>query len=209
MLLEELEELTREKAPGPLPSFSILHMLKMLELIATKGPVGRNKLSKELKLGEGATRTMIERLAEKEMLTILKEGCVLTEKGKKMWTAYSRIFPKKIRLAKNELTLSDCNIALLVKDCGDKVTAGMEQRDAAVVVGAKSATTLLVRDGKLIIPVVSDSVAKDFPKANKQIMKSLKPEEKDVIVVSGADTWEKAEYGVLATSLTFLEKDCS
>jgi hypothetical protein len=56
-----LESLLEEKAPGPYPSFSIFHIIKTLELIAKMSQVGRGKLSEELKIGEGATRTLIER----------------------------------------------------------------------------------------------------------------------------------------------------
>jgi len=204
-----LKQLICEKAPGPIPSFTMLHMLKMLELTAMKSPIGRSKLSKELKLGEGAIRTMIKRLRENGLITILKGGCTLTNKGKEVWEAYSKIFPKKVKLEKNELTLSNCNIALLVKNLGDKVTGGMEQRDAAIIAGAKTATTLIMKDGKLIVPFVSHNVAKDFPQAYKQIITLLAPEDKDVIVISGADNWENAEYGALAVSLLLLEKNCS
>lgn len=204
-----LKELACGKAPGPAPSFTVLHVVKMLELTAARSPIGRNKLSKELKLGEGTVRTMIKRLKENGLITTLKGGCVLTDKGRKVWAAYSKIFPRKVRLERNELTLSNCNIAVLIKNLGDKVAGGMEQRDAAIIAGAKTATTLVMKNGKLTVPFVSEDVAKDFPLAYKQIITSLKPEDRDAIIISGADNWEKAEYGALAASMVFLEKNCS
>lgn len=203
-----LEELVREKAPGPLPSFTTLHILKTLELIATKGPLGRSKLSEELGVGEGVTRTIIERLKNKGITAIQKEGCVLTDEGKKVWANYSESFPKKIKLERNELTLSDFNMALLVKNRGGKVSSGMEQRDAAVRAGAKTATTLVARNNKLTIPMVSSDVAKDFANANSQLTRLFRPDDNDVIVICGADDWKKAEYGLLAASLTFIEENC-
>jgi hypothetical protein len=82
----------------------------------------------------------------------------------------------------------------------------MEQRDAAVMVGAKSATTLLFKEKRLIIPSVSNNVAEDFPKAASQILKLLKPEENDVVIIVSANSPEKAQYGALAAAWALLSK---
>ena len=81
----------------------------------------------------------------------------------------------------------------------------MKQRDAAIMVGADGATTLVVKGKKLIIPGVSDNIAKDYPVAYKQIVELLNLEQNDVVIVGTAKTREKAEYGALAAALTLLE----
>ena len=96
-------------------------------------------------------------------------------------------------------------MAVLIKKCGSKVRIGMQQRDAAIMAGAEGATTLVVKDRKIILPGVSDDVAKDYPVAYRQIVELLKPEYDDVVVVGTGETKEKAEYGALAAALTLLE----
>ena len=177
--------------------------MKALELVAEE-PVGRNKLSKELKLGEGATRTLIERLKENGLVTTGRAGCSLTEKGEKLWRALHDTFPRKTVLEESGLTLAPFNFAILVKGSAGKVRFGMEQRDAALLVGAKGATTLIFKKGKLAVPPAQRNVAKDFPEMHKEIIESLKPEESDVVVIGSADTLEKAEYGALAATLSLL-----
>jgi len=76
-----------------------------------------------------------------------------------------------------------------------------------VTAGAKGATTIMLKEGRLIIPSVSNNVAEDFPKAASQIAKILEPEENDVIIVGSADNLGKAEYGTLAAAWTLLN-DC-
>lgn len=201
-----LEEITGEKASGPSPTFSVFHMLLAIELIANKA-IGRSKLAEELGLGEGAMRTMINRLKDADLITTSKLGCALTSKGLKLWNEYRTVFKRKVEIVKNELTLADYNVAILVKNRGHKVKSGMEQRDAAIMVGAKGATTIMFKAERLIIPSVSDSIAKDFPKAANQTVRLLKPEENDVIVVGSADSLVKAEYGALAAAWT-LVNDC-
>ncbi len=203
-----LEGLLREKAPGPSPSFSIFHLIKALELTAREGPIGRGKLAKRLGTGEGATRTLMNRLKGAGLIATSKPGYLLTSRGKKIWNRLDSIFPRKVELEKSELTLSKCNVAVLIKGCGDRVKTGVEQRDAAILTGAKGATTLVFKDRRLIQPGISENLAQDFPAVFNQINSRLKLEDNDVVAVGSAETWEKAEYGALAAAWTLIEDDC-
>lgn len=201
-----LEKITGEKAPGPSPTFSIFHIVHAIELIAEK-IIGRSKLAEELEVGEGTVRTIIRRLKDTGLITISKTGCVLTDKGLRLWNEYKTVFRKRVEIGKSELTIADYNFAILVKNCGDKVKSGMEQRDAAIMVGAKGATTIMFKKGRLIVPSVSNNIAKDFPRAANQVIRLLQPEENDVIVIGSADSLGKAEYGTLAAAWTLIT-DC-
>jgi DNA-binding MarR family transcriptional regulator len=204
-LKQSLQKLTKEKAPGPSPSFSTYHLLLAIELMADKS-VGRNKLARELDIGQGAVRTLIGRLRDAGLITTLKSGCSLTDKGFRLWKEY-RSTIKKIGIEKNELTFADHNVAVLVKNRGQKVQTGMEQRDAAVMAGAKSATTILFREGRLVFPSTIREVDKDFPKASAQIVKLLEPQENDAIVVVSSDSPRRAEYAALAAAWTLLDNN--
>ncbi len=195
-----LEELTHEKAPGPSSSFSDVHVIKAVELIAEK-PIGRVKLSKALALGAGATRTLIERLKNLGLVAVNRTGCVLTERGNLLWSRLHTNLPRKAFLERTGLTLAASNVALLVKGCGSKVGFGIGQRDAAMMAGAKGATSLIFRNGRLLVPPDLRSVAEDFPKIHRRLVDSLKPEENDAVVIGSADTSIKAEYGALAAAL--------
>jgi predicted transcriptional regulator len=200
------EEMASEKAPGPSPTFSLFHLLRALELISEK-PVGRSKLAKELEVGEGTIRTIIERLQNFELVTTSKAGCTLTQKGLRLWKEYRSMFPKKAKVEKSEIAFGEHNFAVLVKNHGSKIRSGVEQRDAAVMAGARGATSCVFKEGRLIIPAVSNDVAKDFPEAAGQIFRLLQPGENDVIVVGSAESSVKATYGALAAAWTLLD-DC-
>jgi len=198
-----LEKIAGEKAPGPSQTFSVFHILRALEIIAKKSP-GRGKLAKDLDVGEGAVRTLIGRLKDFGLVVTSKSGCSLTNEGLRLWKEVNSVFESKAEIGRNEFSLADCNVALLIKNCGHKVKLGVEQRDAAIVVGAKGAITIMVKQGCLVIPSVSKNVDKDFPKAATQVRK-LEPEENDVIVIGSADSLAKAEYGALAAAWTLIE----
>ena len=202
-LKQILEEIAYEKTLGPSPTFTIYHIIRVMELIDKK-PVGRGKLAEQLNIGKGAIRTIIERLRKAELILTSKTGCLLTDKGKKLWKEYKSIFKEKVQIEKNELAIAQYNFAILVRNRGHKVKSGIEQRDAAVIAGAKGATTIVVRAGHLFIPTVSEDLHKDFPKAASQIINILQPEENDVIIIASADESSKAEYGALAAAWTLI-----
>lgn len=201
-----LEKIAGEKAPGPAPTFSVLHLLQAMELVAEK-PIGRTKLAEELKTGEGATRTIIKRLKDAGLVSTSKNGCRLTLKGQKLWEEYKKVIPKSIKIGKCELTNVKHNFAILAKSCGNKIGTGIEQRDAAVKIGAKGAITIIFKNGRLMIPSVSDDLLRDYPKTAEQIINFLQPEENDVIVISGSDDLYLAKCGATAAAWTLLD-DC-
>jgi predicted transcriptional regulator len=199
-----LEKLVPEKMVGPSPAFTVFDAIKMLETIAESGSIGRGSLSEKLGLGEGTTRTLISRLKKAQLMTTSRKGCVLTEKGTKVWTQIKALIPIMVKIEDNELTFAANNVATIVKNRAEKVKKGLEQRDAAVRDGASGATTLVYKGGKLILPTMSDDVSKDYPKAFRQIMQLMNPKENDVVIISCGTTLKAAEYGALAASWTLL-----
>jgi len=201
-----IENIVRQKAPGPSTTFSMFHIFYALELMAAK-PIGRNKLAEKLNVGEGAIRTIISRLKDGGLIVTSKEGCRLTDKGADIWEKIEEIFPKRVEIERTPLTTAEYNYAFLVKNSGHKVKSGIEQRDAAIMGGARRAVVIVSKNGHLMIESVSKSIENDFPEASKKIFKDLKPEENDVIVIAGADNPLKAKRGAFAASWVLLGND--
>jgi len=199
-----LEEIAKGKAPGPSPTFSIFQMLQAIELIGEK-EIGRGKLAERLNVGDGAVRTIISRLKKAGLITTSKAGCSLTSKGSRFWNDYKLIFKSGVSLGKIGLTQSDYNYALLIKNYGSRVSSGMEQRDAAIKMGANAAVTIVFRKEHLMIPSVTDDLNESFPKLSSQIIQLLCPEENDVIVITGAASPNVAHYAALAAAWTLLD----
>jgi len=199
-----LDDLSLQRAPGPYPSFTVFDLIKALELIAERGPMGRGRLSELLKIGGGAVRTLISRLRDTELIVTSQNGCSLTEKGKKNWNEIKEILPQKVKLEKNELTFAAFNVAVLIRDRGDRIKDGLKQRDAAVMVGAKGATTLVFKDNKLILPMISEDISKNFPVAFNDITRAMNLKENDVIIIGSADDLRGAEYSALAAAWSII-----
>jgi len=205
-LKRSIESLASPKGPGPSTTFSMFHIFYALELMAKK-PIGRNKLAEKLNVGEGAIRTIISRLKDSGLIVTSKEGGTLTDKGVRVWKNFEKVFPKRVVIGKTALTTSEYNYAFLVKNKGHRVKSGIDQRDAAIMGGARRALVIVFKNGHLMIESISNSIETDFPEAAKVILKDLQPEDNDVILIAGADDLLKAKRGAFAASWVLLGND--
>ena len=196
---ELIEKIVHKKGPGPSTTFSMFHVYYAIELISKK-TIGRNRIAKEIEVGEGAIRTIIDHLKEANLITTSRQGCNLTEKGMRLWEKIEQMFPKRVKVKRTVLNNSKYNFAFLIKNSAHKIKSGIIQRDAAIMGGADRATVIVSKEGKLAIKSVSRDIEKDFPEASKKILKDLSPENNDVIIVAGADSAIRAKRGAFAAS---------
>lgn len=199
-----MEDMANPIAPGPSMKFTVSHIFFTLELIAEKS-IGRNTLARKLQVGEGTIRTIVCRLKKYGLIETSKKGCTLTNKGQNVWKQFEGFFPIRAEIGKTELTSTENNYAFLVKNRGNNVRSGIEQRDAAIVAGAKTAVIIVSKQGHLTIESVSDRVEKRFPEAADQILKTFYPEDNDTIVLVGATSLWKAKHGAFAASWTLID----
>jgi predicted transcriptional regulator len=194
-----------KKAPGPSTTFTVFHIYCTLELLSTQ-PLGRNKLAIKIGIGDGAVRTIINRLKSAKLISSSREGCVLTKKGLEVWRQFEEVFPKRAEIPTNELTTSEFNYAFLVKDRGDKVQSGIEQRDTAIIAGAKRAIVLLANQEGLHVASVSQCIEQKYPNAANQILEKVAPQSSnDVIIIAGAETPVNAKSGAFAAAWSLLD----
>jgi predicted transcriptional regulator len=203
--ISDIERLEQSSAAGPKPSFSKYDILKTLEVMYRSGPVGRKKLSSILNLGEGATRTILDHLQEATFVRKTMLGCELTEKGKKIGQRITRKIAKQSPLEENVLVAGKFAYGMLVRNSSSRVSNGIEQRDAAIKAGAKSATTIICKNGNLIMPPETRIPPKEWSETLKMIYTKFDPQDDDVIVISGADDAVLAELGARAGSWTLIE----
>jgi hypothetical protein len=147
---------------------------------------------------------LLSRLKEADLIVVSKKGCSFTTKGNRLWKELESVFVKKAYLNRNELVLTKCNVAIQMRSLGDKIQTGLEQRDASLIAGAKGATTLVFKKGKLVMPNMSEDINRDYPVVYKQLTSLLHLNENDVVVIGGADSLDKAENGAYAAAWTLI-----
>jgi predicted transcriptional regulator len=206
-LLKAIERVTRKIAPGPTPSFNEAHVVKALEIIGECGTVGRIRLSKELGLGEGTTRTLLKHLKSEGMTRSSRSGISFSEEGKKLFSDLRSKLSEGVEIPRSPLTVGTFNIAILVRDSAQAVGSGMEQRDIAIKSGASGATTLVFSGNKLSMPKCVEDVSESAPMLHDELVTKLNPNQNDVIIVGSGENRELAEMGAKMAAIKLLKNN--
>jgi predicted transcriptional regulator len=206
-LLDILEKVTQKIAPGPSPSFNEAHVVKALEIIGDYGSIGRIRLSNELGLGEGTTRTILKHLKNEGILQSSRRGISLSEAGKELFSDLRSKLSAGVEVPSSSLTVGSVSIGILVRNAANAVRSGMEQRDMAIKSGATGATTLIYSGNKLSLPTREERISETMPKLHDKLVAQFKPKENDVIIVGCGENSEVAEIGAKMAAIKLLKNN--
>ena len=204
MAVEALRDVLSSDYRGPRAVFSEVHVLKALLAIGKEGTVGRGRLGSLLGLGQGEVRTLIKRMKEKELLLVGADGCKLSKKGSKEFKRLDQRLPWSSQVQASSLGIGPECSAVLVRNSGGELKKGIEQRDAAVRVGAEGAFTAIFSRGRFTLPGDGQDCEKSGPRELWSAARSASPNDGDVLIVVGAETVGTAELGTLSAALTLL-----
>lgn len=202
--LETLATVAAKIAPGRSPSFREAHVVEALEKINTDGTIGRLKLSRDLMLGEGEVRTLVRHLDKEGLIKISRSGISLSNAGKRLFSNLRTVLSEQVEMSSSPLTVGCVNIAVQVRQAANFVKYGLEQRDAAIMAGAKGATTLVVTKNGLIMPGTGEDVSK-ASSSFIAVLSRLSLKEGDIIIIGSADEKLKAEFGAKTAALELLK----
>ena len=157
--------------------------------------MGRKRLASEVGVGEGSMRRIIDTLKEWEFIQIKQTGITITKAG----LAFLQQIPiKPVDIKVPDSVKGEFQQAVVVLGVADKVKNGMEQRDVGIKVGADGCTTILIRDGKLMVPP-DWNMDKEDPVKAAEIREKTGMTPADVLIIGGADSQCRAvEAAVLA-----------
>ena len=200
--VKTLQKVADRYAPSRVLSFDMVHVFKTLQLIQENGHVSREKLCKDLGLGEGTIKTLVRHLKMQNLIESTNAGTTMTKKGNSFFSELLSSIPSEISLSKCAITLGKFNYAVLVKQMSSMIKDGIAQRDAAIRMGASGATTLLFKDNKFLIPQTYFDSLKDEHQLSEQMIKNLHPQDGDVIII-GSDNYSrmKAEFAAKSAAL--------
>ena len=126
----------------------------------------------------------------------------LTKVGVKILSDFGSLI-KSTKLPEMSLTVDLHNYAVLVKGAANLIKWGIEQRDAALLAGAKGATTLLYDGERLLIPgLKSDLIGQN----SEFLLELFNPESNDVIIIGTGDLLLSAEIGAKSAALKLLKR---
>jgi hypothetical protein len=209
MSIMMLERVASRYAPSRALSFNLVHVFAALQRIGNKGITSRNALCSGLVLGEGTVKTLVKHLKMHGLIETSNRGTRMTVKGKGVYEGLLSIIPAEMSLPRCAVALSRFNYAVLVREFGFAVKLGIEQRDAAIRMGATGATTLLFKENKFVMPASNNDSLKKEREVRRMLIEKLNPRDGDVIIIGSADSNEKtAELGAKnAALLTILSHE--
>ena len=112
----------------------------------------------------------------------------------------------KLSVPKCSVALGKFNYAVLLKQFNFAIRSGIEQRDAAIKMGAKGATTLLYKEGRFVMPSTkgtSDPLHTE-PEIHKLLNNRLRPIEDGDAIIIGSDDVSKRRAELAAKSAALL-----
>ncbi|HYZ49273.1 MAG TPA: DUF4443 domain-containing protein, partial [Nitrososphaeraceae archaeon] len=186
--VKALTKIASRYAPSRILSFELVHIFKTFQLLDKNEHISRVLLCQELALGEGSVRTLVKHLKMQNLVKSTNGGTRLTEKGKVLSSELLQSIPSEANMPKCSIALGKFNYVILLRKYGFAIKSGIEQRDAAIKIGAVGATTLLYKDRKFIMPGTYDnknSLQKE-PHIVNLLIDKLKPTDDDVMII-GSD----------------------
>ncbi|WP_299290448.1 DUF4443 domain-containing protein [Nitrosopumilus sp.] len=197
-----MQKVITKKGNSKSLTFSTPHVLKSILLLSSQQYVSRASFCQELKIGEGAVRTLISHLKEAGLVESIKAGTFLTKKGKRFAEYFREIMPSQTFLKKCCLTNGKHNSAILLKSAFiDDIGNGMQQRDYAIIYGASDSLTLIYRKGEFVF--CGDKVVcfPDEPEIRDDLIQALEPEEEDIVIITSSDDKFVADISSINTAL--------
>jgi len=194
------------RPPGPTPSYTNAHVILAILSIGDARVIGRQALSRETGIGEGAVRTVVRRLKQANYVKTLASGCTLLPRGERLYSAIRKTIPRIVPVSHTNLTVGSVQSAALVRGVASIVTDGIAQRDAAVKAGADGATTLIVLRSKIRVPRGSQDCEGEYPgRIWGFLRRELHPEDEDVMILCGASDQLGSRIGALSAAITLLQ----
>jgi hypothetical protein len=200
MYVRALERVASRYAPSRMLSFDAVHVFAALQIIEERGKTSRDALCGGLALGEGAVKTLIKHMKMHDLVQTSNGGTKMTAKGKGICQGLLEAMPAEMSLPKCSIALGRFNYAVLVREFGFAIRSGIEQRDAAIKMGATGATTLIFKDNKFVMPASSQDSLKKDPVV-RTMLAELAPKEGDAIIIGSADSEKTAELAAKNAAL--------
>lgn len=131
---------------------------------------------------------------------------MLTQRGSVLYKSLRSQFSEIRSVNARQLALDKACAAVLVRGSSRLVNRGIEQRDAAIRVGATGACTLVYKNGELVMPMSEGEswILQPRDLLFEELRKAFSPNNGDVITIVSAHNKELAEHSAMAAALTLL-----
>lgn len=169
---------------GPMFRFTDASIYWALYVLSDGRRVGRKKLSDMVGIGEGSMRRIVDTLKEWKLIDVKQTGITITKAGQSF---LNQIPLRVVDVELGDSIVGDYSQGVVVLGVADKIHNGMQQRDAGIKAGALGCTTVVIRDGVLMIPP-DWNMDVENPELAYKIRKDTGITQNDVLIVASGNT---------------------
>lgn len=188
-------------------TFDTPHLFKAIHTMFHQTYTSRQTLCDSLRIGEGAAKTLVLRLKQSGLADTIRAGMFLTGDGRRFAEEMFRTIPSQCPVGPCSVANQRYNHAILVRGYASGIGSGIDQRDYAIMYGAKGATTLAFEGGRFVFPnEVVDCLGED-PEARTALLDGLRPMDGDLVIIASADDPFVAEISAINSALRTLYSD--
>ena len=187
------------------PSYKIPHILFCIMIIGkeSKG-IGRYRIRKEINLGEGSIKTLLNRLKEEDIIKVDKnrqKGHIFTKTGKKIFQDLEKLisFPQELVNKENKFVVGKIAFYSVInqENIKDNLGPSIAQRDEAIKIGGTGATCLTFNGTQKF--EFSDGISINLPIEQKQLKKG------DILIIGAGNSKGDAILATYAAAISILE----
>ncbi|MDP3765890.1 MAG: DUF4443 domain-containing protein [Nanoarchaeota archaeon] len=176
---------------GNIPNFTKIDILRCF--LRFQKNIGRQDLARELELGEGTVRTILEILKSKKLLDSTKKGHFLSKRGDELLRQIYEILSMPRNVAIQSIYPNLKKIGVVVRNTSN-LKELYKLRDIAVKNGADGAL-ILKFENRLYAP------ESDYEQDYKELEKNFNFKNGDVLIVAFSNENRYAENGTLAIAI--------
>ncbi len=169
---------------GPMFRFTDANVYYSLYLLSDGKRLGRKKLAELVGVGEGSMRRILEKFRDWNFVSIKQTGISITKAG---LVFLDQLPIRLIDVNLGQSVMGDFSQGVIVYGVSSKIVNGMQQRDAGIKAGAEGCTTIVIRDGKLMIPP-DWNMDEQTPELAYKIRKESGITEDDAIIVGSGNS---------------------
>ena len=162
----------------------IMFVMEKLAVALLEGrKMARRSISMETGIGEGTVRTILGRLDAMGLLDIEHQGVTLSTTGSEF---LKRIGVKLMDLEHTSSAIGTYQVSVLLRGKAHMIDKGVEQRDSGLKGGGDGCTTIVCKDGELILPPDWNIDEKSPDMASR--IRSYGIADGDVVLIGGSNT---------------------
>lgn len=176
--------LTPPPRSGSLGNSEVMFIMETLDERFRDGVlIGRGDIAAVTGIREGAVRAILQRLERMGFVRISNMGVILLPTGSDFLRAMGITL---MELDHTTSAIGVYQVSLLVRGMADRINKGVEQRDSGLKSGGDGCTTILCKDGRLLLPPDWD-VEENTPELGAQI-RGHGISEGDIVLIGGSNT---------------------